>query len=78
MIISFIPLAELRYPSMRGFPIVSIGTVTNKLDNKDNDYLTKNIYIDLESIKSTDIIIPQFEYDEYLWRKHKRYIQFAL
>ena len=50
---------------MRGFPIVSIGTVTNKLDNKDNDYLTKDIFIDIESIKSTDIIIPQFEYDEY-------------
>ena len=36
MIISFIPLAELRYPSMAGFPIVSLVAITGTYYNNCN------------------------------------------
>ena len=53
MIISFVPLAELRYPSMRGFPIVSIGSMTSNAAFVDG------------VVNNSFIVAPQFELDEY-------------
>ena len=53
MIISFIPLAELRYPSMRGFPIVSLPSLVSYSE------------VETDGWKHTNVQIPKFEVDEY-------------
>ena len=58
MIISFVPLAELRYPSMHGFPIVSLGTMTSNAT-----------FVDAV-VSNSFIVAPHFELDEYFGSKN--------
>ena len=53
MIISFVPLADLRYPSMRGFPIVSLPSLVSYSE------------VETDGWKQTKVQIPKFEVDEY-------------